>query len=117
MSYTNVNAMARQMCGMPPSYQQAMRVVDTNRPKRARHTPDFYSHVSGIPCGILIGEVNVQKAQPWNDASDLDFYGCKEVEFTVLDNSGYEAPWLARKITAADTLRIELFILSMVEDV
>lgn len=117
MSYTNVNAMARQMCGMPPSYQQSMKTVDEARPKRVRHTPTFYSHVAGIPCGIKVDRCFVQKPMgPYCD-SDYDCYGYTEIEFTVLDNGGYEAPWLERKITDDDTARIEEYILSIQEEI
>ena len=43
--------------------------------------------------------------------SDQDCYGYAEIEFTVLDRRGREAPWLTRKLTPDDVERIETEIL------
>ncbi len=85
--------------------------------KLDRHTPTFYSHVAGIPCGIKVDRCFVQKPLGPRADSDWDCDGYSDIEFTVLDNSGYEAPWLQRKLTDDDTTRIEEYILAMNEEV
>ena len=110
------NNFARQVCSMPPSYHTSMAVIDAHR-ARPRFCADFESSVAGIPCGIRIDSVFIKKPDAFNDASDWDHDGYDEIDFTVLNRYGYEAPWLQKKITPSDTLRIELHILNMKADV
>jgi len=42
-----------------------------------------------------------------DDASDWDYYGYTDMDFTVLDRKGYKAPWLERKMTSEDVIRIQ----------
>lgn len=66
--------------------------------------------VSGIPCQIRIDHFHVQppfQGSPWQCDSDIDWYGYSEIEWTVLDRRGRPAPWLERKLSAADCARIE----------
>ena len=69
------------------------------------------STVAGIPCLIQIDHVFVQRPLGPSCDSDQDCYGYADVEFTVLDRRGYEAPWLVKKMTADDHERIENEIL------
>jgi len=75
------------------------------------------SRVAGIPCLIQIDRcMVVSGSYDYNAASDFDYYGYKEIEFTVLDRKGYPAPWLERKLTDDDTDRIENQILEYHDD-
>jgi len=64
--------------------------------------------VAGIPC--LIGVTHYHNARgsfSYNACSDLDFYGYKERDYVVLDRRGRPAPWLEKKIDAAEAASIE----------
>lgn len=66
------------------------------------------TRIAGIPCQVELVSYNYYKPQPWNDASDLDFYGgFDDIVFRVLDRRGNPAPWLERKLTQGDISRIE----------
>lgn len=65
------------------------------------------THIQGIPCLINVIDSCYRKPQPWNDASSDDYYGGWELEWEVLDRKGYKAPWLEKKMKAADVDRIE----------
>jgi len=69
------------------------------------------STVSGIPCIIRVDHCFVQEPLGPDCDSDQDCYGYAEIEFTVLDRRGREAPWLTRKLTPDDVERIETEIL------
>ena len=69
---------------------------------------EIATHVAGIPC--IVGVVDYHREQgsySYHAASDLDYYGYTECEFEVCDRRGRPAPWLARKINAEITARIE----------
>lgn len=86
-------------------------------PARKRYCADFDSTVCGIPCGIRIDTVDVHKGNySWNAACPEEYHGYQDIEFTVLDSKGYEAPWLANKLTSADTARIEREILESLKE-
>lgn len=59
-------------------------------------TMDF--KICGIPCII---EFSAQYTKPdlnsW--ASDIDYYGGWDIDYTVCDRNGRYAAWLERKIT------------------
>jgi len=75
------------------------------------------SQIAGIPCLIQIDRcMVVSGSYDYNAASDFDYYGYKEIEFTVLDRRGRPAPWLERKLTDDDTDRIETQILEYRDD-
>jgi len=62
----------------------------------------FDYRIDGIPCQIRVDEYH--KVDSWvgridNCPSSDDYYGYVEIEYTVLDRKGYEAPWLQKKIT------------------
>lgn len=84
----------------------------THKPVRTRCHAEIDTHVSGIPCGIRVDQLDGQTGDPGNDASDWDHDGWCDIEFTVLDRQGYPAPWLQAKMTAADLARIEGEILA-----
>jgi hypothetical protein len=68
------------------------------------------SKVAGIPCSIEVDCCLVIAPNRCAD-SDWDYAGYTEISFSVLDRNGRPAPWLARKLTSADTARIEAQIL------
>ncbi len=65
------------------------------------------STVAGIPCQVQIDHFVSVKGDSSTWASDWDFYGYTEIEFTVCDRRGRAAPWLTNKLTADDKARIE----------
>ena len=72
------------------------------------------SRIAGIPCIIRVDTCIVVppfRDSPHNCDSSDDYYGYRDVEFTVLDRKGYKAAWLERKMTVADKNRIEQEIL------
>jgi len=73
------------------------------------------SSVAGIPCQIHIDHCLVTQPNRLAD-SDWDYAGYTEIEFNVLDRRGRPAPWLARKLTDADTARIEMQIRQLHRD-
>ena len=80
---------------------------------------DLESSISGIPCGIHVESCTVVppfRGSPYACDSADDYYGYAEIEFTVLDRKGYPAPWLANKLTPAETRRIEDEILTQREN-
>ena len=73
--------------------------------------------IAGIPCQIEVTHCFVQKALGQMCDSDWDATGYAEIEFDVLDRRGRPAPWLAKKLTQADTDRIENLIMEQTEEV
>ena len=68
-----------------------------------KQTGDFKTRIKGIPCQIRIDNYHKIKGNyRWDAPSDVDFYGCTESSFTVLDSKGYVAGWLQNKMTADD---------------
>lgn len=58
------------------------------------------SKVSGIPCLIDVTHFNkVCGSFSREAASDMDYHGWTDIEFTVCDKRGKPAPWLERKMT------------------
>ena len=72
----------------------------------------IYEHetrIKGIPC--ILGVTYFHHQPPWRGSahtcdSDMDYYGCTELEYDVLDHLGCRAEWLAKKID--DELETEL---------
>lgn len=62
--------------------------------------------IAGIPCRVHVDHFFTQKPVRHADNPD-DFYGYREVDFTVCDRGGRPAPWLASKLTDDDRCRIE----------
>ena len=84
--------------------------------QRRKCVSDFDTRISGIPCGILVGKVDITKGTHSSNAScPEEFYGGSEIEFQVLDSRGYSAPWLEKKLTHADVAQIESAIIDMSE--
>lgn len=68
--------------------------------------------IAGIPCLIEVDSCTVVKGSfDRNAASDWDYTGYTEIEFTVLDRKGYPARWLEGKLTDAGKYEIEQLIL------
>lgn len=68
--------------------------------------------IAGIPCLIDVVSVDYSPGSySYNAASDMDYYGYCEIEYTVRDRKGYLAPWLAGKITDEINEDIERMIL------
>lgn len=56
--------------------------------------------IQGIPC--LLGVKSIVEQKPFKGhprfcESDMDYWGWSEVEYDILDRTGYKAEWLARK--------------------
>jgi hypothetical protein len=58
----------------------------------------------------------VQGSYSYNAASDMDYLGYYEIEFTVLDRKGYPARWLEGKLTDSGRADIEALILENHEE-
>jgi hypothetical protein len=72
---------------------------------------EIESRVAGIPCIIGVTYFDgVDGSYDYNAASDMDYHGYVECEFTVCDRRGRPAPWLERKMTGQDESRIEAAI-------
>ena len=93
------------------------QTTDPNRsPNRRKQHADFHTRISGIPCLIRVGRVDIIKGTYSSSASCPDeFYGSSEIEFNVLDCRGYRAPWLEKKLTPADVARIESEVIERAE--
>ena len=69
---------------------------------------EIESRVAGIPCIIGVTYFDsVEGSYDYDAASDLDYHGYVECEFTVCDRRGRPAPWLERKLSDKDISRIE----------
>lgn len=69
---------------------------------------EIESTVSGIPCLIGVTEFSsVQGSYNYNAASDIDYHGYIDCCWEVLDRRGRIAPWLERKLTSGDRVRID----------
>ena len=100
------------MNNIHPAIAQALKAY---MPPRKQLKADLETTVAGMPAGIKIDRFFVQKPMGRMADSDLDCFGYKEIEFTVLDRKGYVAPWLQSRMTAADIDRIETMILEAEE--
>lgn len=80
-------------------------------------TMQIESRVAGIPCLIELVSAHVTKGNysPRAETPD-EYYGCKEIEFNVLDRRGRDAPWLANKLTDDDARRIECELLTELKE-
>lgn len=68
----------------------------------------FSTKIAGIPCTIWVHYAQVTEGSySYNAASDWDYYGYKELEYTVCDRRGRPAPWLEKKLTEEDDQRIK----------
>lgn len=83
----------------------------THKPRRVKYHAELDTRISGIPCGIRVDRCFVQEPMGRMADSDWDCYGFEEIEFTVLDTKGYEAPWLQAKLTDEEIQEIQTEIL------
>lgn len=74
------------------------------------------TRIAGIPCKVRVTHCFVQKPLGTRCDSDLDCYGYTDIEFAVLDRKGYPAPWLEKKMSDDDRVRIEELILQEADD-
>lgn len=74
------------------------------------------TRIAGIPCKVRVTHCFVQKPLGTRCDSDLDCYGYTDIEFDVLDRKGYLAPWLEKKMSDDDRVRIEELILQEADD-
>ena len=68
---------------------------------------ELETRIAGIPATVRIDCARYTRPDPYTWASDWDYYGGWTIDFTVCDSRGRPAPWLERKLTAADRNRIE----------
>jgi len=64
----------------------------------------------GIPCLALITHYHYEppgRHAPHLCNSTDDFYGFTEIEFTLLDRNGREAPWIDAKMSGTDYEYVE----------
>lgn len=74
------------------------------------------TRIAGIPCTVQIDHCHVTQGTYSRQAeTPEEYYGAREIEFTVCDRRGRPAPWLERKLTPDDTARIETEILESFE--
>jgi hypothetical protein len=69
------------------------------------------TRISGIPCVINVLRIDAQPADHRALYSDWDFNGWTDIEWEVCDQSGRPAPWLSKKLTGDDSVRIEAQIM------
>jgi len=73
--------------------------------------------IAGIPCLIDVHHCDVvEGSYSYNAASDWDYHGYTECDYTVCDRKGYKADWLMKKMTPEDCARIEDEIIRSYED-
>ena len=69
---------------------------------------EIETRIAGIPCIVGVTHFeSVRGSFSYHAASDWDYHGYVECEFTVCDRRGRPAPWLERKLTSKDESRIE----------
>lgn len=76
--------------------------------------------IAGIPATVRLHSYRVVKpwyGSPQSAPSDLDYYGFTEMDYTICDRNGREAPWLERKVDDAEREAIELQIHDHMEPV
>ena len=94
------------------SSSSVRRVLTKKQLRIARMSGMLEASICGIPCLIEVDTCNVVAGSyNYNAASDVDYYGYSEVEFSVYDRKGYAAAWLEKKMTDKDRQEIETLIL------
>ena len=95
---------------MNPTFALPTRTPAQRR--AARVATALPTTIAGIPCLIEVDSCTVVKGSlDRNAASDWDYSGYTEIEFTILDRRGYPARWLEGKLTDARKADIEQLIL------
>lgn len=78
---------------------------------------EIETRVAGIPCIVGVTHFeSVRGSFSYHAASDWDYHGYIECEFTVCDRRGRPAPWLERKLTSEDISRIDAEIAEQFND-
>lgn len=57
--------------------------------------------IAGIPCQVSVTHFEPYDAGSWDEPPSGG-----EIEFDVYDRKGYRAPWLERKVTEDDEVRV-----------
>ena len=92
MAMTLLNKARQRLSGKPPA-----EVFEAH----------FETTVCGIPCGIRVSYYVPEQMIRGCMSTQIDPPDPEEIEFMVLDRSGYVADWLANKMTMKDIDRIE----------
>lgn len=73
-----------------------------------RYNGDFDTRVAGIPCQVDVTFYSspLPMRITGSGFGDADPPEAEEFEFRLLDRKGYPAPWLERKMTEDDEVRI-----------
>ena len=71
------------------------------------------TRIAGIPCRVLVTAYHPGvSARTCAEVDDCFEGEAPELEFAVLDQRGRPAPWLAAKLTAPESARIERELLT-----
>lgn len=65
------------------------------------------ARIAGIPCTVRVDSYVCRAPDRNSWASDWDYEGYTEMDYTICDQRGRPAPWLERKMTPADTAGLE----------
>ena len=64
--------------------------------------------IAGIPCQVRVDTFRVTSGNYSPQAETPDeYFGSRDIEFSVFDRKGYQASWLEAKLTSQDRIRIE----------
>lgn len=74
------------------------------------------TRIAGIPCKVRVTHCFVQKPLGSRCDSDLDCYGYTDIEFDVLDRNGRAAPWLEKKLSERERVKLENLLLKEGQD-
>lgn len=74
-----------------------LRQVLYNKFPARQYEPDLKTTIAGIPCGIVITYYSAPRCNNWGHPDDRLPDDPAEVEFFVVDRTGYPAGWLERK--------------------
>lgn len=74
------------------------------------------TRICGIPCTVRVLSAEYTKPDSNCWSSDWDYYGGWELDWEVCDRRGRPAPWLARKMTDADTGRLEKELVAYIQN-
>lgn len=80
----------------------------TGKPAAPCYEPDLTTTIAGIPCGIVITYYSAPRCNNWGHPDNRLPDDPAEVEFFVVDRTGYPAQWLERK---ADYASLKAWVL------
>lgn len=85
---------------------QLRRMIEGTQPA-VRYDADYDTRIAGIPCGIVITYYEEPEHNNWGHPDNREPDQPADVEFFVVNDSGYPAPWLEKKVDYQD-LRIHV---------